>query len=262
MTFVDMIIKNCERSGLGRTEFAQKCNLSLELIRYLEDPAAVEAELIEQCAEALQIKPAVFKGEEEPELSRTEKHAAALANARFPNLRKFFTSPEQCMQPEKALDLFSENKITLIERNLILYLSTNALYHFCETNTSHFNFDEYLFKLHNALFTKYESEVAKIAIPDEEKVDRIDTARNNIFACDSMENIAIRIVEPFAEEIEQKLASNDSDYTADLDLPMLWDIDDELMKVTIYGRDNVVKSVVKLLSVKEREKARSGEKSS
>ncbi|MBN1308002.1 MAG: hypothetical protein JXA18_08805, partial [Chitinispirillaceae bacterium] len=194
MTFAEMITANREKLKVSREEFADRCGIPVELITYLEEPQQSENRLISRCAAALGMKVAVFKGEELPEPTDEEKLSVTLAAARFPKIRRFLLDPAQCMQPKKALALFTGERVSLIERNLILHLSTNALYRFCETNTSHFKFDEYLFKLHSALFTRYEQEARKLQIPEEEKQERIDTARNNIFACDTMESIAIRIV--------------------------------------------------------------------
>ncbi|MBN1577172.1 MAG: hypothetical protein JW913_11505 [Chitinispirillaceae bacterium] len=259
MTFAEMIAANCEKLKLNRKDFADKCGIPVELITYLEEPQQSENRLISQCASALGMKVAVFKGEELPEPTYEEKLAATLAAARFPKIRRFLLDMAQCLQPGQASTLFAKERVSLVERNLILHLSTNALYRFCETNSSHFKFDEYLFKLHSALFTRYEQEVDKLQIPAEEKQELIDTARNNVFACDTMESIAIRIVEPFAEELEEKLGKQKTDFGEDLDLPLRWDFDEELMRIRILGSDSKVKCEIKLLTVKERPKeARAG----
>lgn len=254
MTFAEMIAFNREKLGLSKLDFAKKCGLPVELLSYLEDPEGSAERFIGQCAAALEMKVEVFTGLEEAELSLVEKMEELISAARFPNIRQFLLDPDQCVDPEKALSLFSGNKVSMAERNLMLYLSTTALYQFCDSNTSAFGFDEYLFKLHNTLFERCEKEIAKLTIPEEEKTDRIDQARQSVFACDSMENIAIRIVEPFAEELEKRLPSEQERFSEDLSLPLKWDIDDELMKIHILNPDGSVKDEIKLLSVKEREK--------
>ena len=255
MTLAEMIIVNREKLGLSRKEFAEKCSLPVELINFIEEPQRIEEQLIEQCANALEMKVAVFRGEEQPELTFEEKHAATIAAARFPKIRRYLLSSETCRNPEHAVTLFGDERVSLAERNLILNLSTNALYHFCDTAHSHFKFDEYLFKLHTELFIRYEQQVAKLQIPDEEKQDAIDTARNSVFACDTMENIAIRVVEPFADELEAKLDEGLAGLEEDLDLPLIWECDEELMQLRILDTDGGVKNEIKLLKVKEREKA-------
>jgi transcriptional regulator with XRE-family HTH domain len=255
MTFAEMIAVNREKLGLSKKEFAEKCDLPVELISYIEDPEQNEERLIDKCAAALDMEIEVFKGEKEPEPTFEEKIDAAIKVARFPKIRSFLLNPDQCLQPEHALALFAEERVSLAERNLILHLSTNALYKFCETNSSHFKFDDYLFKMHNQLFTRLEQVVTKLTIPDEEKQDRLATARNNVFACDTMENIAIRVVEPFADELENRLEKGEALFFEDLDLPLRWDCDEELMKIRILNEDSSVKREIKLLTVKEREKA-------
>ena len=254
MTFVQMIDVHCEKLGLSREDFADKCAIPLELIAFIEDPKQTEERLIAKCAAALGMKIAVFRGEEAPEPTYDEKLADTVAAARFPRIRRFLLDPAQCCKPQKTIMRFDKERVSLAERNLILYFSTNALYRFCETNISHFKFEEYLFNLHSTLFTHYEEEAHKLEIPDAEKQDLIDTARNNVFACDSMENIAIRVVEPFAAELEEKLEGQKRDFGEDLEFPFRWDFDEELMKLKILGPNNSVKSEIKLLTVKEKPK--------
>ena len=253
MTLAEMIAVNREKLGLSRREFAEKCALPVELISYIEEPQGSEERIIEKCAAALDMNVAVFRGEALPEPTFEEKKAASLAAARFPKIRRFLLNPDTCRTPEKAVTLFGEERVSLTERNLILHFSTSALYLFCDTASSPFRFDEYLFKLHTELFTRYEQQVAKLEIPDEEKEDLVDTARKSVFACDTMENIAIRVVEPFAAELEEKLEKELFDFEEDLDFPFIWECDDELMKLRIIGHDGSTKSEIKLLNVKERD---------
>ena len=252
MTFAEMIAVNREKLGLSRQDFAKRCGLPVELISYLEDPETSTERFMHQCAESLQMKLEVFMGEEAAEPTFDEKMAEVMSSARFPNIRSFLLDRSQCTDPEKALSLFTGDKVSMAERNLMLYLSTTALYNFCDTNYSSFAFDEYLFKLHSTLFSRCEQDVAKLDIPEEEKADRIDQARQSVFACDSMENIAIRVVEPFAEELERRLQTDLDRFKSELDLPMRWDIDDELLKIRILNADGSLKDEIKLLSVKEK----------
>jgi hypothetical protein len=98
-----------------------------------------------------------------------------------------------------------------------------------------------------------EKELAGSAISAEEKEERLSNARGNVFACDSIENIAIRVVEPFAVEMEQKLAAGAYDFKDDLNLPFTWNIDETLMKIEIKGSDGLVRDTLKLLDVKKRD---------
>ena len=254
MTLAEMIIVNREKLGLSRKDFAEKCSLPVELISFIEEPQRIEEQLIEQCAAALEMKISVFRGEEAPEPTFEERHAAAIAAARFPQIRRFLLSPETCRNPEHAVALFGEERVSLAERNLILHLSTSALYGFCDTASSPFRFDEYLFKLHTELFTRYEQHMSKQQLPEAEKQEYIDTARNSVFACDTMENIAIRVVEPFADELEKKLEQGDlAGLEDDLELPLLWECDEELMKIRLLTAEGELKTEIKLLTVQERD---------
>ena len=254
MTFAEMIAHHCDRLNMTRQQFADKCDIPVELIEYLEDSENAEHRLINRCAVALNMKVEVFRGEEKPEPTFDEKYRGCIKAARFPEIRAYLLDPQQCRSTEKALSQFGEEKVSIIERNLILHLSTNSLYRFCETNSSTFKFDDYLFKLHNALFLRYEKNIDALKLSGEEKQDRLATARNNVFACDSMESIAIRVVEPFAEELEVRLKKGDTDFDGDLDLPLRWDLDDELMKILLLDAGGTLKREIKLLSVKEQKK--------
>jgi hypothetical protein len=254
MTFAQMLAVHGKKLGLSSSELAGKCGIPADLIAYIEDPKATEERLIKQCAAALGMKVAVFTGEEAPEATFDEKLADTVAAARFPRIRRFLLDPVQCVRPDKAITLFGQERVSLAERNLILYFSTTALYRFCETNISHFRFEEYLFKLHSTLFIHYQEDIGKLPIPEAEKQDLIDTARKNVFACDTMESIAIRIAEPFAEELEERLQEQRYAFAEDLEFPFKWDFDDELMKIRILGTNNTVKTEIKLLTVKEKPK--------
>lgn len=250
MTFVEMIAHHCDHLSMTRQQFADKCDIPIELLEYLDDPESAENQLINRCAVALNMKVEVFRGEEKPEPTFDEKYNSCIKAARFPEIRSYLLDPQQCRSTEKALSQFGEEKVSIIERNLILHLSTNALYRFCETNSSTFKFDDYLFKLHNALFLRFEKSINALKLSDEEKQDRLATARNNVFACDSMENIAIRVAEPFAEELEMRLKKGEGDFDEDLDLPLRWDLDDELMKIMLLDITGALKREIKLLAVK------------
>lgn len=255
MTVAEMLKKNREAAGISLEDLAKKLSLPVDIIAYIEDPAAGEAKIVQLLAGGLGVTPEIFKGEIPPEPKKPteeEKKAAAVKDARFPNIRQFILDPSRCENPEKALELFGNQRLSLAEKNVILYLSTTALYHFCSTNTSSFAFDEDLFKLHGPLLTKFEKELQGMNISSEEKEDRLGNARSNIFACDTMENIAIRVVEPFAVEMEEKLSKNIHDFKEDLDMPFLWSIDETLMKIDIKDENGAVKDQIKLLDVKEK----------
>lgn len=248
MTFIEMIDAQCDRLGLSRKEMAEKCGISPELIQYMEDPQGVQERLVVRCAAALGIKLTVFTGDEVPEPTLQEKRVALLAAARFPKIRMFLMDPACCVNPEKSVVLFGEDGMSPAERHLILELLTNALYRFCETNCSGFRFDEYLFRVHSDLFANYSREVGGMQISDEEKLALMDTARFTVFACDTMKNIAGKIVKPFAEEFEEKLANGVDDFDEDLTLPFRWDFNDEQMKLLILDAANTVTREISIAS--------------
>jgi hypothetical protein len=174
---------------------------------------------------------------------------APASNARYPKVRAFLLD-SLCLNPVKAAPLFNESDFPLSERNLVLYLSTNALYHFCNTNTSHFAFDEYLFSLHVKLLAKFESDLALERLSHEEQEEQLREARGNIFCCERIENIAVMVVERFAEELERKLGKGISDFNEDLLLPLKWEIDEALMKIRIREPAGPLRDEIKLLDVK------------
>ncbi|GAF94366.1 unnamed protein product, partial [marine sediment metagenome] len=240
---------------ITQEDLAKTLSVPVDIITFLEDPVEGEARIVELLAGGLGITPEVFKGELPPEPkepTEEEKKEAVVKNARFPNIRQFILDPSRCENPEKALELFGNQELSLAEKNVILYLSTTALYSFCDTNTSSFAFDEYLFKLHGPLLAEFEKELQGMNISTEEKEDRLGNARSNIFACDTVENIAIRVVEQFAGEMEEKISNSIYDFEDDLDMPFLWNIDETLMKIDIKDQNGTVKDQIKLLDVRER----------
>lgn len=255
MSVAEMLRKNREEKKITREDLAKKLSIPVDIITFLEDPVSSEESVISLLAEALDITPEVFKGEvpPEPEIPKEEKKKVeALKIAKFPKIREFILDPSRCENPGKALELFGDQEFSLAERNVILYLSTTALYHFCDTNTSSFAFDEYLFKLHGKLLSDFEKALQSMNLSDQEKEDRLGNARSNVFACDTMENIAIRVLGQFAAEMEQKLAVEIYDFKEDLSMPFLWGVNEDLMKIEIKDENGNVKDEIKLLDVKEK----------
>lgn len=248
-----LLKKNRETAGISLEELAKKLSIPFDILAYIEDPVAAEAKIVNLLSTALGISPSVFKGEKPSkpkEPTSEEKQAILVQNALFPNIRKFILDPSFCETPDIACKLFGNEKLTLAEKNVILYLSTTALYNFCDTNSSSFAFDLYLFKLHAPLLARFEKELESLNLSAEEKQDRLDNARGNIFACDTMENIAIRVLEPFTLEMEEKLKNHILDFNHDLDLPGKWRIDETLLRIEIKDTHGNIKHVIKLLDVK------------
>lgn len=255
MSVAEMLKKNREEKGITQEELAKTLSVPVDIVTFLEDPTGSEESMIAHLASALDITPEVFKGEAppEPEIPKEEKKKIEiLKKAKYPQIREFIIDSTRCENPDKAMELFGDQELSLAERNVILYLSTTALYHFCDTNTSSFAFDGYLFKLHGKLVSEFEKGMQSLSLSAEEKEERLGNARSNIFACDSMENIAIRTLEQFAEEMEQKLADEIFDFTEDLNMPFLWGVNETLMKIEIKDENGTIKDEIKLLDVKEK----------
>ena len=255
MSVAELLKKNREDKNTTQEDLAKRLSVPVDIIAFLEDPASSEESIISLLANALDITPEVFKGEvpPEPEIPKEEERKVeALKKAKFPKIREFIMEPSRCENPTKALELFGDQEFSLAERNVILYLSTTAVYHFCNTNTSSFAFDEYLFKLHGKLLSDFEKGLQGLNFSDQEKEDRLGNARSNVFACDTMENIAIRVLGPFAAEMEQKLAAEIYDFNEDLNMPFLWGVNEDLMKIEIKDENGNVKDEIKLLDVKEK----------
>ena len=255
MSVAEMLKKNREEKGVTQEELANKLSVPVDMVTFLEDPIGSEESMITLLASALDITPEVFKGEAppEPEIPKEEKKKIeVLKKAKYPKIREFILDSSRCENPGKAMELFGDQELSLAERNVILYLSTTALYHFCDTNTSSFAFDEYLFKLHGKLLSDFEKGLQSLNLSAEEKEDRLGNARSNVFACDSMENIAIRTLGQFADEMEQKLTNEIYDFNDDLNMPFLWGVNETLMKVEIKDENGTIKDEIKLLDVKEK----------
>lgn len=253
-----MLLKNREAKGVSREKLAETLSIPVWIIEYFENPESSETKIIEILSSALDTTPRIFKGEL-PELppkpkepTKEEIKVAIVKKAKFPNIRKFLLDTERCENVEKAQELFMTEPLPLIEQNIILYLSTTALYHFCDTNSSDFAFDEYLFKLHTELFKKFKSQLQKTNLSPEAIQERLSVAESDIFACDTIENIAIRVVKDFAAELEDKLKDNIYDFEKDLELPFKWNIDEDLMRIEIKDQYDNVKDTIKLLDVKKK----------
>ncbi|MBD3420274.1 MAG: hypothetical protein GF398_09185 [Chitinivibrionales bacterium] len=259
MTLAELVKKNREQANLTQADLAGKLGVPELLIACIEQPHQTSEKAVAYFAAAFGLEPEVFTGEkprqptsQEIADAREARRAELASQATYPAIRKFILDPARSVDPTKAEKLFAESAFSLTERNVVLYLSTTALYHFCDHNTSSFAFDEYLFKLHNELFKKYEREMLASHLPEEEKQERIAFARGDVFSCERIENIAILVLEDFAGELEQKLQNNIIDFEYDLDMPFTWEIDDTLMKININKPSGELLHDIKLLDVKQK----------
>lgn len=253
-TVAELLVKNREREGISQEELAEKMSVPIEFIKYIEGEKGASKPLAELLADTLEVALPVFLGQEEPpkpEPTEEEIKAEAVAGAKYPAIRNYLLSEEHCKNHDLALELFAGKEFSLAEKNLTLYLSTTALYNFCSTHSSSFQFDEYLFKLHGKLLVNFEASLKKENLSEEESEERLANARTNIFGCDSMENIAIRVLEPFAEELEKKLSEEILDFNEDIEAPFTWEIDKDLMQINIFNFNNEKVHSIKLLDVKK-----------
>jgi hypothetical protein len=229
------------------TDLAKSLKIPLVVLSFLEDPAASEESLIAYCKSTLKIEPPCTPV---PQPIAAPSAPVLKMEARFPAIRAFLVAPERCQDPVRAVKMFDKEPFSLAERNLILYLSTTALYHFCNTNTSHFAFDEYLFALHASLLARFEKENVQQGGTIAEQEERLRAARSNIFACERMENIAILVAEKFMIELEAKLVRKETTFSEDMQAPFTWTIDETYMKIAIHEPGGALRDEIKLLDVK------------
>ncbi|MBN1982294.1 MAG: hypothetical protein JW795_12240, partial [Chitinivibrionales bacterium] len=171
-------------------------------------------------------------------------------DGRYPALRTFLLDPTRCQTVRKALELFGSEEFGLAEQNCLLYLSTTALYHFCNENQSHFNFEKYLFTLHKELYQQFREKVSTMKLPQDRADELLSAAAGNIFFCSSMDTIAIRIVSEFAAELEHKIKINEMDFFVDIGVPFFWAVDDVLKKIEVKNSDGSLRDTINLLDVK------------
>lgn len=244
-----LLKKNREAAGLTIDEIAQKTALSPMVIEFIEDPQRMEKEMITLFADALHMTPEQFKGEEPlkpPQPPVEEERAESVKKAKFPSLREFILDASLCEDNRRPLALLNNESFSLLEQEIVQYLAITALYHFCDTNTSSFAFDEYVFKLHQPLLAKFKKELESIPLSPDEKEQRRVEAGNNIFACDSIENIAIAIRESFAQDLEKKLQNSIFDFEEELDIPFFWSFDEAAQDVAVKTDNEDIKYRFKL----------------
>jgi hypothetical protein len=161
--------------------------------------------------------------------------------ATYPAIRKFLLDPQLCRSPGEAAAAVTSEPFSSLERKLVLHLSTVALYHFCDTSSTHFAFEKYLAGVHGALLARLEKELAATALSAEEKTERLQNGRCNIFYCERVERLASLVLEKFAAELEEKLLNGDREFGGDLHLPFCWEIDATGTKIAIRdGRGSLL----------------------
>ncbi|MFW5774770.1 MAG: helix-turn-helix domain-containing protein [Chitinivibrionales bacterium] len=248
---ISQLLKNSrETADVTPEELSRRLGIPIAILRCIEQPEAVDEQAVALFAAALGITPEQFRGEK-PVICTEKKIASSLRQALYPAVREYIVDSSRCKNPESALALFGNDPFSLAEKNLVLYLSTTALYHFCDTNTSSFAFDSYLFRLHQKLLGRFENALAARAMSAELKQQHLNSARSNIFCCEKMENIAVMILDDFAVELEKKLTHKDLSFEDELSMPLTWQFDEELMHITISDAQGESIDTIKLLDVRK-----------
>ncbi len=253
MTIANRLKSSREKAGVSLEALAKKIGVDTALLDLIENPESPNEAAEQLLAAAMEITLAEFRGEKPPEPSPEQKREAVLAEAKYPMVRQFILDPGRCENARRAEAMLGSQPFSLVEKNIVLYLSTAALYHFCDTNTSSFAFDQYLFALHSRLLARFERQLDARQLPPGEKEELLDTARSNVFACERVENIAVLVLEPFTRELEEKLSEEISGFEQELDLPFVWSVDEDLMKIVIQDPAGAVRHQIKLLDARPRE---------
>jgi transcriptional regulator with XRE-family HTH domain len=248
MNIGQLIQKNRKEEGLSREDLADRLGLPVMILKAIEEPDAPNDELVAELAKAFTVPVKIFTGEQRKPTVEEKQDAKAA----YPAIRAFVIDPAMCRNPQVAREMFGAEPFSLAERNLLLYMSTTALYHFCDRNYSSFAFDQSLSKLHGPLLERLDRQLIAQKLPEVEREERLAEGRGNVFACESIESIAILVAEPFAAELEAKIAKGARDFSSDVDLPFTWEIDTGLMRIVIYDKQGKEKDAIKLLDVKTR----------
>lgn len=263
MSIAQLLFKFRENTGISQQELAKKLSIPVEVIEFIEDPSNKQDTVLNYFASRLNIsyeefidhkplkkeKTGPHAGQdhsESPGLSQEQMKENVIKNARFPKIREFILKTAKYSNQEKLLKLFENNDLSSAEKLVIHFLSTTALYHFCDTNSSNFSFDKYLFSLHTKLLANFEKELDKKQLSPEEKEERMTFARSNIFCCDTIDNIAVYIISHFAKEMEEKLSRGSDEFNEELEMPFLWNIDDSFKNIEVIDEYGNTKKHIKL----------------
>lgn len=266
MSIAEMLRRSRENTGLSQQELAQKLSIPVEIIEFIEDPSQKQEAIIDFISSGLGISSEEFRGEkslrpekpepqdeheqqEVPKSSNEEMIENVLKIAKFPKIREFMLRTSHYNSQEKILELFQNSALSSAEKIVIHFLSTTALFHFCNTNCSSFSFDKYLFELHTKLLAVFQKELDSTQLTPEEREERLTFARSNIFCCDTIDNIAVYIIGHFAKEMEEKLSNGSDDFNEELEMPFSWNIDDSFKNIEVLDEHGITKKQIKLQEV-------------
>jgi len=243
MSIAANLRSNREESKMSVEELADRLGIPEYLVRYMEEPDKEYPELEEVLAEALEISVKEFRGE----VRRPTAEEKQDAKATYKAIRALIIDPARCENPPVAREFFGEHAFSEVERSLVQHMATKALYRFCTENCTSFSFDQYLFRRHSELFERLERSLSKAKdLTDEEREERLNCGHADLFACDSMENIAAMILDEFVVELEEKLASGVSGLAVEIGFPLAWNVDKEKGALQIKDIGGRVRKTVSL----------------
>jgi hypothetical protein len=255
MQFSEMLRMNMERYEKSSSEMSSVTGIPEVVIEQLQNPQNLNEKAVELFAKAFDVEVAVYKGEKEPEPSFDEKRDKAIANAKYPAVRAFFLAPPRCVDPEESMESFGDQPFSTVEQNLMHYICTSALCRFCDTETSDFAFDTYLFELHNPLLQRLVKKPSFKALPPEEQEELMADARTNVFACEKIKNIAILILDQFTKELDEHLGRNETGFYKEVGLPFTWKVEPENTRIVVREPDGRVRDEIELIDVKKKVQA-------
>ncbi len=255
MQFSEMLKMNMERYGKSSAEMSSATGIPVVVIEQLRNPQKLNEKAVELFAKVFDVDVAVYKGEKEPEPSFDEKRDKSIANAKYPAVRAFFLAPQRCVDPEDVIESFGDQPFSTVEQNLMHYISTNALCRFCDTETSDFALDTYLFKLHDPLLQRLVKKPSFKALSTEEQEELLAEARTNVFACEKITNIAILILDQFTKELDERLGRKETGFYKEVGLPFTWKVETGNKRIVVCEPDGSVRDEIALIDVKKKVQA-------
>lgn len=226
-----------ERRELSQEVLAAKLNVPVAVLCYLENPAAENHAVVNLFAEALEMTADQFLGKEEIPRDPSEVLEETVAQATYPNLRRFLLAENRCETVERVTELFAAAPLSSIEKSLTLHFAITALTRFSETDITVFELDKYLGAVHGQALNKLEAELQSQGLSPAEREERLGFAHGSVFACDSAANLALLVVKDFTKELEAKIERGETDFYDEIGLPFTWVLNDDATALTIRNQD-------------------------
>ncbi len=268
-----------EKNKLSQEDLAKRLDISVDLMVLVENPEQPPQKVVENLCAIFNVAaedfwkefetegagsamgekglPGKKKVQESVQSAEISPPAPVLKKepaipAQYPSIRQYLLSTKICQNLTLGRKLLESAILTPAEKNIILYFLVNALYNYCAELSSVFDFDAYLKTQHQKMLQKFQNEIGKINIPEEEKQEKVNMAQGNIFYCDTMDNIAIAVFEFFADQLEHKIKMGRIDFETEFDMPFTWEVNEQLSKIVIRNPDGTVKDDLKLFDIKVR----------